>query len=272
MVNWKDVNEKAREIIAAYPPASVTLRQLFYRLVAAQILPNTKQAYKGLSRTNAQLRRDDDFPKLLDATREIRKPLQFDSVGEAAEYITSHYRRDKDAAQEYHIILGIEKDALVGLLWCEFVRYGVGVVSLHGYSSQTLDADFLDELTDDRELVLIYGGDLDPSGYDILRNLEDQTDNSMIVERVALTLEQVDAYDLPENYAKATDSRKDAFVRDIGRDIQVELDALPPEELMRLYHAKFEEYYDMAIYTKLVEQENGEREIIRNALKNVDKS
>ena len=247
MTNWKAVNERAREIVSGYPYASVTLRQLFYRLVAAQVLPNNAQAYKGLSRTNSALRREGDFPALLDATREIRKPLQFASIGEAADYITTHYRKDKDAEQEHHVILGVEKDALVELLWREFSQYGVGVVSLHGYSSQTLDSDFLDELNDDRGVVFIYGGDLDPSGYDILRNVDDQTDNAMTVERVALTLEQVDEYNLPENYAKSTDSRKAAFVRAIGRDIQVELDALPPEELMRLYREKFAEVLPTSI-------------------------
>jgi hypothetical protein len=145
-------------------------------------------------------------------------------------------------------------------------------VSLHGYSSQTLDSNFLDELTDERGVVFIYGGDLDPSGYDILRNVDDQTDNEMIVERVALTLEQVDEYNLPENYAKSTDSRKDAFVRAIGRDIQVELDALPPEELLRLYKDRFAQYYDFDLYEHTLDTEKAEREVLRDALKNVDKS
>ena len=267
--DWDAINEKARQILAGYPYASVTLRQLFYRLVAAQILPNSKQAYKGLSRTNAALRREGDFPALLDATRKIRKPLAFESISDAADYISRYYKKDYESDQEYHVILGVEKDALVELLWREFAKYGVGVVSLHGYSSQTLDSDFLDEISDERETVFIYGGDLDPSGYDILRNLEDQTDNAMLVERVALTLEQVDEYGLPENYAKAGDSRKAAFVAAMGRDIQVELDALPPDELMRLYREKFEQYYDLDAYEEALKTEEKERKVLRDALKNV---
>jgi hypothetical protein len=61
-ISWqRNVLPKAREISESYA-APPTLRQLFYRLVAAQLIPNTDQAYRGLSRTTAEARRAGEFP------------------------------------------------------------------------------------------------------------------------------------------------------------------------------------------------------------------
>ena len=51
----------------------VTLRQLFYRLVAAALILNIDSHYKTLSRLTAQGRRDGSFPELMDTTRSIEE-------------------------------------------------------------------------------------------------------------------------------------------------------------------------------------------------------
>jgi hypothetical protein len=45
--DWPDLLERATAIVSGYDTL-VTLRQLFYRLVAAQLLPNSTNAYKSL--------------------------------------------------------------------------------------------------------------------------------------------------------------------------------------------------------------------------------
>ena len=52
---------------------SVTLRQLFYRLVSAQVIPNSQVAYKRLSALTAEARRDGTFPALIDRGRTIHE-------------------------------------------------------------------------------------------------------------------------------------------------------------------------------------------------------
>jgi hypothetical protein len=47
-----------------------------------------------------------------------------------------------------------------------------------------------------------------------------------VVERVALTVEQVDDLDLPTDPAPEEDSRLEWFIEQTGRDVQVEVDAL----------------------------------------------
>ena len=54
-IKWGHVLIRAREIAAGYGTL-VTLRQLFYRLVSDQTLPNTEYAYKRLSSVTAEAR------------------------------------------------------------------------------------------------------------------------------------------------------------------------------------------------------------------------
>jgi hypothetical protein len=54
--DWPALLERAADIVNSYDTL-VTLRQLFYRLVAAQLLPNTTNAYKALSKHTAEARR-----------------------------------------------------------------------------------------------------------------------------------------------------------------------------------------------------------------------
>jgi hypothetical protein len=122
-------------------------------------------------------------------------------------------------------------------------------MALGGYSSQT----FVDEVTkfvqkDGRESILIYAGDFDPSGMDIDRDFVERGMCFDDVVRVALTAEIVAEYDLPPMPGKATDSRSTRFMYEHGDLVQVELDALPPEEMRKLYAAAIDEYWILTIW------------------------
>jgi hypothetical protein len=56
-IQWGQVLVHAAEIVRSYD-TGVTLRQLFYRLVADGTLPNRQQAYKTLSARTTEARRD----------------------------------------------------------------------------------------------------------------------------------------------------------------------------------------------------------------------
>ncbi len=63
-LSWSPIVERAAEIVRGYQ-TGVTLRQLFYRLVSEEVLPNTVNAYKGLSAGDSRgtSRRDVSFPR-----------------------------------------------------------------------------------------------------------------------------------------------------------------------------------------------------------------
>ena len=260
-ISWPAVVERAAEIVESYA-TGVTLRQLFYRLVSGLLIPNTTNAYKELSRTTAKARREDGFPNLIDQGRGVQRPGYFDSPEHALAYIRDRYRRDRTEGQEYALYLGVEKAGMVEQLSAWFGnRYGIPIVALKGYSSQTLVDDVAGEIfEDERPAVLLYAGDFDPTGEDVDRDFVERVGVFDEVRRIALSAEQVDEYELPPLPGKETDSRAAAFVARHGRLMQVELDALDPDDLRELYRAAIDDYWDDGAYDVALEREREERD------------
>jgi len=256
---WEGIIRHAADIVNSYD-TGVTLRQLFYRLVSEGILKNTLVEYKQLSARTAEARRQGWFPALFDRTRTIHRYGYFGSPKEAIEYTVECYRRDRTENQEYSIYLGIEKHGLVEMVQGWFGDLGLPVIALGGYSSQTyVDAVVSDVEKDGRPAILLYVGDFDASGEDITRDFEGRSNCFDILERVALSIEQVEEFNLPPMVGKATDPRAAAFVAKYGKLIQVEVDAIPPDTLRELYEGAIARYFDMSIYKKVVAREKRDR-------------
>jgi hypothetical protein len=246
--DWGHVLERAAAIVDEYDTL-VTLRQLFYRLVAAMLLRNTITAYKGLSSRTAEARRNGEFPELIDRTRTIHRYQTFPGPDEATRWLRDIYRRDRTEGQDVSVFLGVEKAGIVAQLEAWFGDLGVPVLALGGYASQS----FVDQVARDvarqgRPAVLLYAGDFDPSGEDIDRDFVERTGCWSKAVRVALDGDQVDHYDLPPALGKATDSRAGRFVERHGRLVQVELDALPPDTLRGLYQSALNDWWDDQVY------------------------
>jgi hypothetical protein len=79
------------------------------------------------------------------------------------------------------------------------------------------------------------------------------------VHRVALTADIVERFNLPPQPGKATDSRAAGFIRKHGALVQVELDALDPEDLRSLYQGAFTQFFDPDVYDEVIERERAER-------------
>jgi hypothetical protein len=261
-IDWGRVLEQAAEIVRSYE-TSVTLRQLFYRLVSAQILPNRESAYKSLSRTTAQARRDGWFPDLIDRGRQIHRPLRFDDPADAMAALVSQYRLDRTTGQSVSLYLGVEKAGLVVQLESWFSDLGVPILALGGYSSQTYVQEIVDDVSrSGRPAVLLYAGDFDPSGEDIDRDFTARADCWDSVRRVALTADQVEQFDLPVNPGKAADSRASGFIKRHGALMQVEVDALPPETLRELYSDALASFWDATTYEGVLTKEASDRELL----------
>lgn len=258
-IDWPALLVHAAAIVESYD-TSVTLRQLFYRLVSRAILPNTTNAYKSLSRYTARARRDGTFPSLMDRTRTIHRYQSFSGPGEAREWLAQIYRRDRTEGQTFSLYLGVEKAGIVEQIQEWFGDLGVPVLALGGYGSQS----FVDEVAADakasgRPAVLLYAGDHDPSGEDIDRDFVARTGCWEEVRRVALSAEQVEEYELPPQPGKTTDSRAAQFVARHGALVQVELDALPPEVLRQLYSHAIADYWDEDEHSVALAQELEDR-------------
>jgi hypothetical protein len=258
-LNWTPILREAAQIAASYS-TPVTLRQLFYRLVAAGLLPNTQAAYKTLSAKTAEARRQGWFPRLMDRGRAIHRFRSFAGDTQARGWLRRIYRRDRTEGQGWALYLGVEKAGIVEQLTDWFGDLGLPVLALGGYSSQSYVEDVAEDVAGQgRPAVLLYAGDHDPSGEDIDRDFLARAGCFTQVERVALTAEQVEAYRLPPQPGKATDSRAAGFVARHGRLVQVELDALAPDDLQALYQAAIDRYWDPAAYSAALAREAEER-------------
>ena len=182
----------AKEIVLSYD-IGVTLRQLFYRLVAYAILPNLQSYYRRLSSTTAEARRTAGFPDLLDRTSRIERALSFDGSADGMDFLIRNlYRRDRTEGQQWSLYLGVEKAGLSEQLDAWFGdELGVPILALGGYASQSLVDKVRRDIDDSaRPAVLIYAGDMDPTGEDIDRDFVHRVGDFDKVIRVALQEEQ----------------------------------------------------------------------------------
>ena len=247
-LDWQLILVDAAEIVLSYD-TPVTLRQLFYRLVAKGVLQNTSTAYKTLSARTAAARRNGGFPALADNTRKISQYRSFDGPAAARKWLVEIYQRDHTEGQEHNIYLGVEKRTMLAQLEAWFGDHGLPMLALGGYSSQSFEAEVIADIyADGRTAVLLYAGDFDPSGEDIDRNFVEQVGCFDEVVRVALTPEQVEEHQLPPQPGKSSDSRSEGFRERHGVLVQVELEALDPETLRVLYADALEDFWDTSAF------------------------
>jgi hypothetical protein len=271
-ISWPQLLEHAAEIVESYD-TGVTLRQLFYRLVAEGSLPNLRTQYTHLSEQTARARREGWFPSLIDRTSRIEQYRFFGSVAEATENLRMTYRRDRTEGQEHTVFLGVEKAGMSEQLDAWFTGpLGIPHVALGGYASQTLCDEVRDDVEGyDRPAVLIYAGDCDPTGEDIDRDFEERADCFDEVIRVALSRDQVEEYSLPENSSPEVaaklerDPRAQGFLARHGDLVQYEVDALDPEVLRNMYRNAIDDYWDEDAYQAVLEQEQADRRQLEGA-------
>lgn len=173
--------------------------------------------------------------------------------------VSKHYDLPRWKGQRYYVEMWVEKDALAGFLSPLCEELGVGLVVSRGYTSYTFKqearARFHGKLfghdEKSREPVLLYLGDLDPSGYDIYRCLRDELDLCK-VERLGLHPGDVTQFGLVPNPIKDLDRRTKGFKQlypELG-DTVYELDALPPGELTARAREGILKYFNERILRK----------------------
>lgn len=265
-LDWIPILQSAADIVTGYD-GGVTLRQLFYRLVSKSIIPNSNSAYKTLSSKTAHARRTGWFPPLVDHTRSIGEYRSWTSPREAMESMMGWYRRPRTEGQKYALYLGAEKATMQTLLDRWFGDLGIPVILLRGYGSQSyLDQIRVHAERDGRSPILIYSGDLDPSGEDIERDFLERVENGWQLEHVAVRYEQIDDFELTKQPGKRTDSRAPAFMAKYGELFQVEVEAIEPNTLRELYQDALDRYWDKSAHRAALQHEMDDREQLQGVL------
>ncbi|WP_086706545.1 hypothetical protein [Streptomyces antimycoticus] len=272
---WPTVVDRARQIVQGYAPLKVTLRQVMYRLASEGILPHTPPMYRRLSSQLAKARREGRFPDLIDTLREVHVPTAWPDAGAFLREIPDWFRLDRTEGQEHALYVAAEKDTLRQLLTDWLAPYGIPVLVVRGFGSQSY-VDVVRERTaaDQREAHLAYVGDFDCSGEDVERDWVERTGCWSQVTRVLLTRDQVRAYALPATAGKRDDPRWPAFASrygfDTDRPVQWEVEALEPDELQRLVLAAVAPYVDRDVLAEQLVREEQQRRALADFLNGWD--
>lgn len=286
--------------IASEYQGNLTVRQLYYQLVARGYIPNSQESYKRLVSilTDARLAGDFPFDWLLDRTREARagrftgdRVDVEDALRSAADELRrapeAWLWRDRWLGQERHVSVWVEKEALAGVFEGPCERLGVAWFVLRGYSSLSALSQWVDHVAAaydaavDRgdsieEAVVLYFGDHDPDGWEIPRSAERNVlaiadvrgiDLPPVVfERIALVKPQIERYNPPPFPAKETSSRYESYVREHRLRDAWELDALRPEVLAGLIQSAVSPHFDEQVHAENQELVGHRREEMRRAM------
>lgn len=258
----------------------LTLRQIYYQLVARDYIPNTEQSYKNIGNlvNDGRLAGLIDWSAIEDRTRFVRQNPHWDNPQNIIKSAAEQFRLDRWKGQEYYVEVWIEKDALVGVLENICIELDVPLFSCRGYVSQSemweAAQRFINMNEEGRQCVLVHLGDHDPSGIDMTRDIRDRLtlfNTFVYVDRVALNYGQIAEYDPPPNPAKVTDSRYSNYVKKYG-ELSWELDALQPNILLEITKEAIERRLSKIDFRKIVESEQKERNNLRKIAKNYKKA
>lgn len=269
----------ANKIIANYQRQGLTLtvRQLYYRFVAAGLIENTFRSYKNLAATIDAGRRRGliDWSAIEDRTRNLDKPSAWSSPEQIVAAIAEQYQEDPWANQSCKIEVWVEKEALVGVIEqaCKDLR--VPFLACRGYLSQSEAYEagkrFQRAARDGFDPIIFHLGDHDPSGIDMTRDnaarVQEYSHGSVEVVRLALNRDQIDEYNPPPNPAKESDSRFEAYREEHG-DESWELDALEPSVLIDMIQTAVNERIDHDLWEEHMEQEQEKRDALKDASDN----
>ena len=244
--SWKpkqatlDLVAEANTIITRYAAQGyrMTLRQLYYQLVAANIIPNNQRSYSRLGSimTRARWEGITAVDALYDPGREPRRAAMWNSPKELLSICADQYASDRWRNSPMRVELWAEKDAVASVLRPVATRYQVTYQSARGFMGLGALAEVAKRLSQ-KPTTIIYCGDHDASGQEIPRVIQEQLDRldeAVHVDVVALTMTQIGEYDPPPQPAKLSDSRTGGYYDRHGTLDVWELDALQPDVLGRI--------------------------------------
>ena len=270
--NFKDITlstiSQVNAILAEYRAQGydLSLRQVYYQLVARDLLENSSRSYKRLGNivSDGRLAGLIDWEMIVDRGRPVIFPSHWDSPADIVRAAADSFRIDKWEDQISHVEVMVEKQALEGILIPVCAELDIRFTANKGYSSQSsmyrAGKRMSRAITGGKDIFVLYLGDHDPSGLDMDRDILDRLSlfaekTIWSVERLALTWDQIEEHEPPKNPAKLTDSRAKAYVLEFG-DSSWELDALEPALLAELVRSAVHRIRDNDKWSEAIDREN----------------
>lgn len=235
----------------------LSLRQLYYQLVAAALIENSEKSYKNIGSlvSDARLAGLIDWDMIKDRGRTMERQPFWESPADIIRACANQFRINRWLTQPNYVEVMVEKQALEGVLIPVCEEFGIPFTANKGYSSSSAMYEaskrFIDAIERGKTPYILYLGDHDPSGIDMTRDVIDRIDlfvktsldrmdeigpneeDAVPVQRLALNMDQIKKLKPPENPAKVTDSRAKSYISRFGTS-SWELDAIEPSALAKL--------------------------------------
>jgi hypothetical protein len=237
----------------------MTVRQVFYQATVRGLVEKAESGYAKVQTDLTVMRRAGDLPYdwLADNTRWQRKPRTFSSVEEALKETAKFYRKSLWDNADAYVEIWLEKDALSGVIYPITSMYDVPLMVARGYASLSFlynAAEYINTLYVPAHIYHL--GDFDPSGVNAGEKIEETLqelapDAEIYFERIAVTPEQIEEWELPTRPTKTSDTRSKGFGA-----ISVELDAIEPNQLRALVQEAIEVHLPPVQFEVLKAAEN----------------
>ena len=262
-----DTIRQAAEITEDYEGRGIpmSLRQLYYQMVAKNLITNNKSSYDRLGNIVSDGRLAGLIPwtAVEDRNRNLMGLAHFDDLHHLMDSSRKCYRLDKWLPQRFRPEVWVEKAALEGVVGTICNKLQVDFFSCRGYSSQSeqwrAGRRFARYIQKGQTPIVFHLGDHDPSGIDMTRDNQERL--SMFagvpiqVTRLGLNMPQIETLKPPPNYAKQTDSRYGEYCKRFKTEQCWELDALTPEYTYALIEEAVLKVRDEKLWEEMVSQE-----------------
>ena len=261
---------------------TLTLRQLYYQLVARGIIENNMRSYKNTGNliNDARLAGLIDWNAIEDRTRSLKGLTHWSNPQEIIRSASYQYKKDLWKNQKYHLEVWVEKEALAEVVEKACRPWDINYFCCRGYVSQSEMWSAAQRLVQQtytgKDCVIIHLGDHDPSGIDMSRDIEDRLqmfgnqdggltfrNHFLGLRRIALNMDQIETFSPPPNPAKLTDSRCKSYMDKYG-DESWELDALEPKVLNDLIQGTICEYADLDYMKRVRSEVETEKEVMNS--------
>lgn len=234
------------EVLAADNPQSV--RHVFYRMTDPRLpepVEKSDRGYRHVQDRCAKLRRDGRLPYgwITDATRRGYFVNTFDGAADFLHRMNGLYRADLWQQADHYCEVWVESRSLAGVVQDDCEELAVSLYPAGGFSSITLAYDAAEHINSDsagKPVTIFYVGDYDKAGVLIDVSLERELRRHLKpsvhlnFQRIGITAEQIERYNLPKNPSKKTDRRSTHISE------AVEAEAMPASIMRALLRSHIE--------------------------------
>lgn len=183
---WNDdkavIVQRIKSIVSEYSAQGyvLTLRQLHYQMVSQNWIVNHDTAYKKLGSILDDCRYGGiiDWNAIEDRGRRPHIPYSVEGIEDAINDTIEQYRLNRQEGQPVHVEVWTEKDALSGIFKRITDKYHVRLVVNKGYTSSSAAYNAYQRVSEaiiaGKTVKILYFGDHDPSGLDMIRDINDR--------------------------------------------------------------------------------------------------